>query len=114
MCLLILPVSFFAGFSNLVVGRLKKFSLWSFKVFFIMDMKSEVYFLTYKRHLVRFDMKVSSLSQIRMEYLENCYISKKISKVIGNNVVLNAPLGWTSKQEFLKISFFDLYFLNLI
>ena len=32
MCLLILPISFFAGFSNLVVGRFKKFSLWSFNV----------------------------------------------------------------------------------
>ena len=30
--LLILPISFFAGFSNLVVGRFKKFSLWSFNV----------------------------------------------------------------------------------
>ena len=30
MCLFVLPISFFAGFSNL--GRFKKFSLWSFKV----------------------------------------------------------------------------------
>ena len=29
MHLLILPISFFARFSNLVVGRFKKFSLWS-------------------------------------------------------------------------------------
>ena len=32
MCLLILPISFFTGFSNLVVGRFKKFSLWSFNM----------------------------------------------------------------------------------
>ena len=32
MCLLILPISFFAGFSNLVVGRFIKFSLCSFDV----------------------------------------------------------------------------------
>ena len=32
MCLLILPISFFVGFSNLVVCRFKKFSLWSFNV----------------------------------------------------------------------------------
>ena len=32
MCLLILPISFFAGFSNLVVGPFKKFSLWSFNM----------------------------------------------------------------------------------
>ena len=32
MCLLILPISFFAGFSNLVVYRFKKFSLRSFNV----------------------------------------------------------------------------------
>ena len=32
MCLLILPISFFARFSNLLVGRFKKFSLWSFNV----------------------------------------------------------------------------------
>ena len=32
MCLLILPISFFAGFSNLVVGPFKKFSLRPFNV----------------------------------------------------------------------------------
>ena len=32
MCLLILPISFFTGFSNLVVGQFKKFSLWSFNM----------------------------------------------------------------------------------
>ena len=32
MCLLTLPISFFAGFSNLVVGRFKKFSLWHFNM----------------------------------------------------------------------------------
>ena len=32
MCLLALPIWFFAGFSNVVAGRLKKFSLWSFNV----------------------------------------------------------------------------------
>ena len=32
MCLLILPISFFTGISNLVVGQFKKFSLWSFNV----------------------------------------------------------------------------------
>ena len=32
MWLLILPISFFVRFSNLVVGRIKKFSLWSFNV----------------------------------------------------------------------------------
>ena len=39
------------------------------------DMKFEVSFLTYQRHLIRFGMKVSSLSQNKMEYLENCYVS---------------------------------------
>ena len=32
MWLLILPISFFVRFSDLVVGRFKKFSLWSFNV----------------------------------------------------------------------------------
>ena len=32
MCLLILPISFFAGFNNLAVGQFKTFSLWSFNV----------------------------------------------------------------------------------
>ena len=32
MCLLILPISFFAEFSNLLIGRFKKYFLWSFKV----------------------------------------------------------------------------------
>ena len=32
MCLLVLPISFFAGFNNLAVGRFKTFSLWSFNV----------------------------------------------------------------------------------
>ena len=32
MCLLILPISIFAGFGNLAVGRFKKFFLWSFNV----------------------------------------------------------------------------------
>ena len=32
MCLLILQISFFAGFSNFVAGRFKKFSLWFFNV----------------------------------------------------------------------------------
>ena len=32
ICLLILSISFFAGFSNLVVGRFKKISLWSLNV----------------------------------------------------------------------------------
>ena len=56
-------------------------------------------------------MKVSTLSQSRMEYLENCYVSKTISKVIGNNVVLNPPLGWISEQEFLNIPFMTITFL---
>ena len=32
MHLRILPISFFAGFSNVVAGRFKKFSLWSFNM----------------------------------------------------------------------------------
>ena len=32
MCLLILPISSFAEFSDLAVGQFKKFSLWSFNV----------------------------------------------------------------------------------
>ena len=32
MCLLILPISFFSRFSNLAVGKFKKFFLWSFNV----------------------------------------------------------------------------------
>ena len=32
ICLVILPISFFTRFNNLVLGRFKKFSLWSFNM----------------------------------------------------------------------------------
>ena len=62
--LLILPISFLAGFSSLVVRWLEKFSLWSFKVIKQLLVPLISILLTISAHFVYFMPSLSIISLI--------------------------------------------------